>query len=177
MGAASAIAGGVLSAGAQIASAQQEAGAAHRDAQVKDLQADEVLSRAQINARLSILQGQKLKGDQVAAFAKGGVDVGGGSPLLMLEQTSMEITREVQSIARDAQFEASQLRRGAESSRQQAKDIQTAGKLAATATLFGAGAEASKFSPRGTVNDKKAEKPKTQRGVPTRSGNQVDRKI
>lgn len=148
MGAGAAVGGGILSGAGIIAEGQAEARAAFRDAELKEIQADEVINRAKINIRLARLQGQRVAGEQAAAFAKGGVDVSGGSPLLAMEQTSMEISREVQSIAREAEFEARQLKRGAQISRESISDIKAASKLAAVGTVLGAAGKASKFAPK-----------------------------
>jgi hypothetical protein len=170
--------GGVFSGLGAIAEGQGEARVAFRDAELKERQAEEILSRAQSNAAIARLSGQQLRGEQGAAFAKGGVDVGTGSPLLMMEQTNIEIEREVQSINREAQFEAEQLRRGAIVDKQQAQDIKVATRLKVVGTLFGSVSDASKFKRRagstdpslGTPNKKKPKRAETTRPTSSTKG-------
>ena len=106
------------------AGAQIGTGVAARSA-AKD-QSREARRRAAIVAEDERRKGRRLAGRQRAAFAKGGVKIDEGTPLDVLAQT-----------AADAELNAL---RAALSFEQQAEDFKSAGKVALTQGLLGAGA-------------------------------------
>lgn len=128
--AASAIAAGtvVQLVGAENARQDQEA-AAKAQAKLKKEQAQELLDRYEINAKSLKRLGQETAEAQKAAFAKGGVDVGTGAPLLMMEDTYSKIQRQINLEKRESEFKAKQLIRGADIEAKLAGDISDAQKL------------------------------------------------
>lgn len=144
--------GTLANAGSQIASANSRAEAARRDSFFKELQADEILSRARINKKRIARDGESFKSEQIAAFAGSGVDIS-GSALLALEETNRRITEALFDADRESQFKADQLRRGADVSRDLASDIKSAGFFGALGTTLSGGANigfaAGAFDKRG----------------------------
>ncbi len=130
-----AIAGMGLQVYGMISGANAEADAAEADAESKRLQADEVIRRNRDMETDIRREGVKLHGQQVSAYAKSGVDMG-GSPLLALEDTQYGIERELQQRRQEAAFSAKQLRSGASISNALASDKRTAGWIGAGATVL-----------------------------------------
>jgi len=74
--------------------------------------ADEVLRRSKVNVEAIKAEGEQLESKQVSSFAKAGVDVGGGSPLLLLEENIANTKRQAYETGRSAEFEAKNIRAG-----------------------------------------------------------------
>ncbi len=58
-------------------------------------EAGNVFEQAQIEASRAEIQGKQAFGQQAETFASSGVEIGGGSPLAMLNQTRMETAQQV----------------------------------------------------------------------------------
>jgi len=114
--------------GAEQARQDQE-DAAKAQAKLKRAQATELLERFEINSKSLERLGQETKAAQQAAYGRGGVDVGTGAPLLMMEDTYSKIQRQINLEKREAEFKAKQLIRGADIEAELAGDISSAQKL------------------------------------------------
>lgn len=108
---------------------QSEEDAMKAQAKLKKAQAQELLERFEINAESLKRLGQETASAQTASFAKGGVDVGSGSSLLMMEDTFSKIQRQISLDKREADFKANQLIRGADIEMSLAGDISKAKKI------------------------------------------------
>lgn len=131
------VAGSVMS-----AKAQREAGAADRaraeaSAKLKREQADEMLRRTEINVKDMTLEGELLKSEQTAMYAKGGVDVTTGTALLMLEDTENIIATRQERMRYEAEYEALNLRKTAAAEEKYGVAMERAAKTRSTATLLG----------------------------------------
>lgn len=151
MGVAGAIAGvGLVG---QFVAGQQEADALRAEARQRqildNLQADEILERAKINVESVRRESDVLTGDQVSAFAKAGVDVSSGSPLLVLAQAQAEAQREIVNIEREARFDAAQIRRGGAAGVRAANRAAAAIGLGGTARLLTGAVSLARSTPSG----------------------------
>lgn len=97
--------------------------AARSEAESKRQQALDLIERFEINTDVLRRRGKQFKGEQIAAFVSGGVEISSGSPLLAMEQTNRNIARSIQldRMELDAQVDA--IRRGADLDDVIAKDI------------------------------------------------------
>lgn len=134
-------AGILLEGGSQVFSASSRAHASEQDAILKNEQADEVIRRAGVRTELMQDQQRQLEGAQVTSAVSSGFTLQ-GSPLLLMEASQKRINREIDEMNKDAQFQAEQLRRGADISSEMASDITTAGWIGAGGSVLGG---ASKF--------------------------------
>jgi len=133
---------------------------AERQAALQDQQAEETINRAETNVLALKRQREGLKGAQRSGFAKGGVELS-GSALEVLEDTNTQFDRDVVNTRRQAQFDADQIRRGAQITRAEGKAAKTAGILGAV----GAGAGAIGGFVKTGVSKKKF-KPGVELGTP-----------
>jgi hypothetical protein len=108
------VAGSAMGIKGSIDAAEAESQAAEKDAAYKMLQADETQKRAAINMELVQEEGVVLGGEIGSAFAKGGVDVGSGSPLMVLAEAGYKTRRQMANIFTEAKFRADMIRAGAE---------------------------------------------------------------
>lgn len=129
-------AGGLLQAGGMISGANAEANAAEKDAQFKLGQADEIERRAKLKTGQMEVEGEKIKGSQVAGYGASGFDLS-GSPLLVLEETAHNVSTEIAQMNQDSAWKAKQLRAGAEVSMDLASDKRTAGYIGAGGSILG----------------------------------------
>ena len=116
----------------QAEAASKEAAAKERALEersaAKRLEAEELLERSEINAQSLRREGEDIKAAQVGGFAKAGVDVSSGSPLSVLLDTNVKLSRELGLQKREADFKATQLRRGADIDLELAGDERKIGK-------------------------------------------------
>lgn len=87
--------------------------AARNNARLAGLQANEVLKRSEINISTLRKEAIQFGGEQVSAFAKSGIDVGGASPIMVREETISSFNREIFNTRREARFRATSIRAGA----------------------------------------------------------------
>jgi hypothetical protein len=153
------IGAGIGAAGAIIA-AEDEAEMLEYDAELKRMQADEIMKRAERNKEAAKKRGQKLIAEQSAAFAKGGVDVSSKTSITVMEDTAASIIDELEDISIVAGFEAMQIRTGADIADLAAENTRTAGLIQAAGSLFGGATDYYKLSSRQTVTPKS--KPKSK---------------
>lgn len=90
----------------------KEAGAVadkERDAaNLKRIEAKEILDRAQINEQALMSEEEQLIANQVGGYAAGNVDVTQGSPLITMQNTHAFYKREIANMNREAKFRATQ---------------------------------------------------------------------
>ena len=122
--------------------AKQEA--AEANAEAKRIQADELMDRFFINKDLLTLEAQSFQGSQIAAFAKGGVELGTGTALVALENTNRKLQRRNEIDRQEAEFKASQLRMGADIDTRLGSDIRSAEKFNQTSIFLNGVSNTSK---------------------------------
>jgi hypothetical protein len=111
-------------------------------ARERELAATEVMERFELRADMARLDTRGLVASQKAAFAKGGVDVTTGTPLLAEEEANRLTERAIEMEEREATFQSSQLMREADAERAAAKDAKKAFKIQAVAKIVQAGGNA-----------------------------------
>ena len=119
----------------QNAQAKAQERAALAQAEAKRLQAFEVLRRSEFNIDELEAEAKRFRGQQTAAFAKSGVDVGSGASLVQLEQLNRDLVEQVAVQREEADFKAKQLFAGADIDTKLSGDIRTA----ATFNMIGSG--------------------------------------
>jgi len=102
-------------------------------AESKRLQAFELLDRFETNADALRTRGKRFQDIQASQYAKGGVDIGQGSPLVAQAETLSLVDRQISLERKEAQSKADALMRGADI------DTRLAGDVAATRDLQTAG--------------------------------------
>jgi hypothetical protein len=135
--------GSVMQANAQKEQAKAEAAGLGARAKALDNQATEINSRFELFTKKDInVKKQILQGEQVAALAKGGVNVSAGTSLSIIQETARLSVEELMRAKREAMFESETLRSEAKSARDQISGVLKAGKLASTASLLGGASSA-----------------------------------
>lgn len=132
---------------AAAASANYNAKVADMNAQISDRRARDALERGKVEEQKKRTQAQQVLGQQRAAMAANGVDIGFGSPLDTLVDTAtlgevdaLTIRSNAAREAYDFKVQAANGRADANLSRMSAKSASTGGYLNAGATLLtGAG--------------------------------------
>jgi hypothetical protein len=145
--------GGITSAIGSIMGGKAKKRAAEAQARQLEAQAQEVLRRSELN-RIKMKEEQKqFEGVQASGFAKGGIDLGTGSPLLVMAETAIQFEKDIAEEKRQAEFEAAQIRAGAAAQRQSGRDSARAGRIGAIGDIVGAGANiySQTRSPKGTT--------------------------
>lgn len=159
----------LLGAAGQIQQGQAQAAAARYNAKVADMNADiserrarDALERGKMEEQKKRRQAQQILGQQRAAMAANGVDIGFGSPLDTLVDTAtlgevdaLTIRSNFAREAYDYKVQAVNGRADANLSRMNAKAASTGGYLNAGATLLTGGAkayESFKTSKIGTIS-------------------------
>lgn len=150
------IAGTALSVYAQQQEAQNQADLAKRQADLKRQEANELLARAEINAKSLEQQGVELQASQQASFAGGNVGVG-ASPLMFVEAQNAKVKDEIALLHREANFRANQAEQSASLLTDEASMYQKTGLiksfgsgLAGGSSLVSMGAKNSKTPDRST---------------------------
>jgi hypothetical protein len=137
-----AIAGGTANAAGQVSAAKSQAEAAQKDAAIKNMQADELLSRQQINEQIMREQADRLElgyGSLAADTGGAGTGIGG---VLKIRQ---DVEQNISNSRRDAEFKAKMLRAGAAVETSLASDGVTASYLGAGGSILGGAASAYKL--------------------------------
>lgn len=163
-----AAAGAALSIYGQIKGAEADAEAARREAASRELEADEILKRVQVNQAIVQEEGDILMGQQTTFFAGSGVQMG-RSPLAVLERTAHGIAREKKNMDIEAQFRAAQLRSGAVLSRDLAGQRMQAGYISAAGTLLTRGYDIYSSTNRKSSTDTPKDKPSVFGAGPMRA--------
>lgn len=114
------------------------------EANMKRVQANQMLERFELNAKVTRMKGREFQSTQISAFAKGGIDVGSGATLLALEDTNRSVQSYLDIQRTEVEDQAAALRAGATLDEVLAKDIRKAAKLTNTGLfLSGAGQSAA----------------------------------
>jgi hypothetical protein len=131
-----------------IKSAEAQAEAAEQNAQIKTMQANEILARQRINAGIMREKADRMGSDYVAAQGSSGlVGAGVGGAIRVKRETEQNIALE----RRDAEFKAKMTMLEAQNYNDQAADSRNAGYWQAGSTLLGAASSAvSPYKPGGT---------------------------
>ena len=108
------VAGSALGIMGDINAANAESDAAEKDAAYKMIQAQETENRAKINMEITQEEGAVLQGEIGSAYAKAGVDVGSGSPLMVMAYEGYKTRRQMANIYSEARFRADMIRAGAQ---------------------------------------------------------------
>lgn len=133
MAAAAAIAavGTVVTVAGQLQASKAQREAAEASAASKRFQADEILNRFEINSAVMRRDQFTTQAKQAAAYVHGGVDVGSGTTLLMLEDTARKISDQLIMDEKEAQYKANVLRQGGEVDERLGSEIRKAGQISA----------------------------------------------
>lgn len=139
------VAGSLIGAVGANKAAKAQAAAARAAAAAKQEQAVELLKRAKNNSLLQAEEGKVLQSNQIASYVKSGVSLDSGSTLAMMQNTASVVHSGIQKMLDDADFEANQLRKGADVDNRLAADIRSAGKFQVAGTLLSGGASTAKM--------------------------------
>lgn len=136
------IAGSAVSAYGQYQSAKAQAKTAKNQADAKELEASKLLERAAINAQATERTGKEVEAQQISSFIASGVEID-GTPLSVLEDTADKISRQIALDMEAAEFDAEQMRRGAQFTRESAKQMEKNALIGAIGTVAVGGMQAS----------------------------------
>lgn len=139
-----AVAGSLLAAKGQSDAARAQAQAAKRIAAAKRKQASELLEKAEINVERMRTSGAGLVSEQQASFASGGVAVGTGSTLAVMNDTINKTEQGITDMMNDARSKAAALKAGADVDMQLSGQIQQASKFQVAGTLLSGGVSAGR---------------------------------
>lgn len=138
-----AIGGFVVGAGltlyGQIAGASAQAEAAEKQSHLKNMQADEMLSRQAINEKTMLEQSKRIEGEYANSFAATGGEGAGIGGQMEIHRTTLE---NIALTRRDAEFKANMIRMGAEIEMSIASDIKTASYISGAGTILTGAAQA-----------------------------------
>ncbi len=114
---------------------QAKKNALKAQAKAKREQARLLMETLDINVKSLREEGLGFQQDQISAFAKGGIDVGSGAALAVLEDTQRKVNRKIVGMTRQAEFDKQQLLSGADISSKTAGDLDTAGFFQTVGTI------------------------------------------
>jgi hypothetical protein len=143
-----AVIGGVgvaLNAYGQWKQGQDQSQSLLSQAYFKELEAQELLRRNEINNDLYLQDAQQLIGEQINAASLS--NIGGASTLAMYEQTAMLAARQLRRNTEEAEWNARALRMEANSMGISARNSRTAGNISALGTVAKGAADIYKNSP------------------------------
>lgn len=129
---------GGIQGGAQIAQGRQQRALAEHNAKLSELDAQQVLQDAEMQAFTELQMGRIIVGEQKAGFAAGGVVTTVGTPAILAAQEASMASQRVANVMMQGQAEASRLRRGADAMRFQGRNAQLASTVGGL-TSMGAG--------------------------------------
>ena len=141
-----AVASSLISAYGQSKAASAQARAAKAMARAKRQQAIALMEKAEINAGRMRLGGVRLVKEQQAAFASGGVALGSGSTLAVMNDSINKTEQGIQDMMTDAKSKAAALRAGANVDTKLASNIREASQYQVAGTLLSGAASAYKSS-------------------------------
>lgn len=157
-------AGGLLGAIGQRAQNKAQEAQLRQDALSKRDQASEILNRAKMNAEFLRTSARSFQARQRGAFAKGGVDVGTGTPLLAMENTMAQTMNRIADESLAAEYQSRILNQAADNDVAAAEDVRDVRDLQFFGSLLGTAGQTASLS-RGikgqgqTVVPKKNPKP------------------
>jgi len=111
--------------------------AAQSFADQKRFQSEEILRRTDLNIENLMRQAEEIGAQQVAAFARSGVDISSGAGLIQAEKLNSDLIQAVIIQQEEAQFRSEQLLLEAELGLKQAEQLRKASKLKSIGTVLG----------------------------------------
>jgi len=146
MGSSSGIAafGGLANAMANREAANSEIASLLDEIEADKIEAADILERFEVNKFLTVQEGEAFKQEQIGAFIKSGVDIGTGSPLLTLEQTSSAIAREIEIAQMEAESEIKALETGIEGKKRSTSRLRGARDIRTFADILGGAGTAAR---------------------------------
>lgn len=144
-----AIMGGIQG-GAQIAQGRQQRALAEHNAKLQELDAQQVLQDAEMQAFTELQMGRIIVGEQKAGFAAGGVVTTTGTPAVLAAQEASMAAQRVGNVMMQGQAEAARLRRGADSMRFQGRSAQLASTVSGLTSLGMGAANSASLMPKKT---------------------------
>lgn len=136
--------GSIQQANAQAAAAEYNAKIGEMNAQLSERRARDAIERGAAEEQRKRMEVARLQGQQKAAMAANGVDLGFGSPLdtivdtaVLGELDALTIRTNAYRESYDRQVDAANQRAGAQLNRMEAKAAKTGGYLAAAGTVLG----------------------------------------
>lgn len=120
----------------QVSASEERARAERDEAALIDRQSKEIISRATVQERQILREGEEFKGQQVVSMAALNIDVGGQSPLAMLADTDYKIKEDIRNMREEATFRARQLGASAAAQRSSADITARSGYYSAGSTLL-----------------------------------------
>lgn len=117
---------------------------ARKEAELRELEADATLERAEINKQVTRRQFKRIKEQTITSFAAGNVDLGSGSPLQVLTEQRFDRNNAIRNINITAQTSAENIRAGAKSFRDAASGAETAGIIGGIGTVLTGGVSIAK---------------------------------
>lgn len=128
-----AVAGTAVSVAGQISAAEAQKEALEKEAQNKNLQANELLQRQSINEGILRERSVEIQKGYESSFASTGRAGGGLGGVLKIRR---DLERDIMLQQREANFKAFQIRSGAEADMRLGSDVAKAGLLGAIGTSF-----------------------------------------
>ena len=130
----------LIGTGLDIAGTLQAGRAVDEQSKLEQARAEQQALQEEIRGteeeRLRRKAGEKLEARQRAQFAKGGVKVGEGTPLLIMAETVLDATEDIEAIREGAKARASSFRFTGQTFRSIGKAQKTASKLKAGSSLL-----------------------------------------
>ena len=142
MGAFMAVLGAGMGAYGKYQAGRAQNAAARYSAKIKGQQARLTEQEMESETTRSHEEARRLKGSQLAAFAKSGAQDSSGTPLLVMAEQAGEMEMDILEQRRNRMIEAEGLRSEAEMLKWQGKQAKRAGTIGAFSTLLGGGAQA-----------------------------------
>jgi len=139
------VAGSLGGAIGSIFGGKSEKRAAEARARQLEIQAQEILRRSELNQERIRKEGESFTASQASGFAKGGIDLGTGSPLLVIAETALQFDKDIAEERRQSEFDAAQVRAGAAAARRSGRDSARAGVIGAISSGFRGGARVAGF--------------------------------
>lgn len=147
---------GGIQGGAQIAQGRQQRALAEHNAKLAELDAQQVLQDAEMQAFTELQMGRIIVGEQKAGFAAGGVVTSVGTPAVLAAQEAAMASQRVANVMMQGQAEAARLRRGADSMRFQGRNAQLASTVGGLTTMgMGAYKTSQKLASKNAENTNK----------------------
>lgn len=147
---------GGIQGGAQIAQGRQQRALAEHNAKLAELDAQQVLQDAEMQAFTELQMGRIIVGEQRAGFAAGGVVTSVGTPAVLAAQEAAMASQRVANVMMQGQAEAARLRRGADSMRFQGRNAQLASTVGGLTTMgMGAYKTSQKLASKNAENTNK----------------------
>ena len=147
---------GGIQGGSQIAQGRQQRALAEHNAKLAELDAQQVLQDAEMQAFTELQMGRIIVGEQKAGFAAGGVVTSVGTPAVLAAQEAAMASQRVANVMMQGQAEAARLRRGADSMRFQGRNAQLASTVGGLTTMgMGAYKTSQKLASKNAENTNK----------------------